>query len=126
MVILSVTFGALFYIDQPTHFYRQNNSNFWGARTLSKRIKKWIHQNLWFEKYWGLITASQKQAQKLLTENLSLMSEDYKALVSDYINILKQPKAERRQILDRYNLRKNKNDHTRIYRTLIITKFAYK
>lgn len=36
------------------------------------------------------------------------MSEDDKALVSDYVNILKQPKAERRQILDRYNLRKNK------------------
>lgn len=60
------------------------------------------------------------------TENLSLMSEADRALVSDYVNILKQPKAERRQILDRYNLRKNKNYHTRIFRTLIITKFAYK
>ena len=64
--------------------------------------------------------------KKLLTENLSLMSEADRALVSDYVNILKQPKAERRQILDRYNLRKNKNYHTRIFRALIITKFAYK
>ena len=54
------------------------------------------------------------------------MSEADRALVSDYVNILKQPKAERRQILDRYNLRKNKNYHTRIFRALIITKFAYK
>ena len=126
LAIVAAALGELVYIDQPTHLYRQHDSNVLGARTLSKRIKKWIHPNLWFEKYWWLITASQKQAQKLLTENLSLMSEDDKALVSDYVNILKQPKAERRQILDRYNLRKNKNYHTSIFRTLIITKFAYK
>lgn len=126
LAIVAAALGELVYIDQPTHLYRQHDSNVLGARTLSKRIKKWIHPNLWFEKYWWLITASQKQAQKLLTENLSLMSEDDKALVSDYVNILKQPKAERRQILDRYNLRKNKNYHTSIFRALIITKFAYK
>ena len=126
LAIVAAALGELVYIDQPTHLYRQHDSNVLGARTLSKRIKKWIHPNLWFEKYWWLITASQKQAQKLLTENLSLMSEADRALVSDYVNILKQPKAERRQILDRYNLRKNKNYHTRIFRTLIITKFAYK
>lgn len=126
LAIVAAALGELVYIDQPTHLYRQHDSNVLGARTLSKRIKKWIHPNLWFEKYWWLITASQKQAQKLLTENLSLMSEADRALVSDYVNILKQPKAERRQILDRYNLRKNKNYHTRIFRALIITKFAYK
>ena len=126
LAIVAAALGELVYIDQPTHLYRQHDSNVLGARTLAKRIRKWIHPNLWFEKYWWLITASQKQAQKLLTENLSLMSEDDQALVSDYVNILKQPKAERRQILDRYNLRKNKNYHTSIFRTLIITKFAYK
>ncbi|MDN6718699.1 MAG: glycosyltransferase family 2 protein, partial [Lactococcus lactis] len=39
---------------------------------------------------------------------------------------LAEPKAKRRQILEQYDLRKNKNYHTRIFRTLIITKFAYK
>ncbi|MDN6589721.1 MAG: glycosyltransferase family 2 protein, partial [Lactococcus lactis] len=75
LAIVAAALGELVYIDQPTHLYRQHDSNVLGARTLSKRIKKWIHPNLWFEKYWWLITASQKQAQKLLTENLSLMSE---------------------------------------------------
>ena len=81
---------------------------------------------LWFEKYWGLITASQKQAQKLLTENRSAMSEEDQALVTAYVNVLVQPKAKRREILNQYDLRKNKNYHTSIFRTLIITKFAYK
>lgn len=67
-----------------------------------------------------------KTSSKLLTENLSALSETDKALVTDYVNILNQSKAERRQILDRYDLRKNKNYHTSIFRTLIITKFAYK
>lgn len=126
LAIVAAALGELVYIDQPTHLYRQHDSNVLGARTLAKRIRKWIHPNLWFEKYWWLITASQKQAQKLLTENLSALSETDKALVTDYVNILNQPKAERRQILDRYDLRKNKNYHTSIFRTLIITKFAYK
>ena len=126
LAIVAAALGELVYIDQPTHLYRQHDSNVLGARTLAKRIRKWIHPNLWFEKYWWLITASQKQAQKLLTENLSALSETDKALVTDYVNILNQSKAERRQVLDRYNLRKNKNYHTSIFRTLIITKFAYK
>ena len=126
LAIVAAALGELVYIDQPTHLYRQHDSNVLGARTLAKRIRKWIHPNLWFEKYWWLITASQKQAQKLLTENLSALSETDKALVTDYVNILNQSKAERRQVLDRYDLRKNKNYHTSIFRTLIITKFAYK
>lgn len=126
LAMLAAAVGELVYIDQPTHLYRQHDANVLGARTFSKRLKKWFHPNLWFEKYWWLITASQKQAQKLLTENLSLMSETDKSLVTAYVNILNQPKAERRQILDQYDLRKNKNYHTSIFRTLILTKFAYK
>lgn len=126
LALVAVALGELVYIDQPTHLYRQHDANVLGARTLSKRIKKWLHPHLWFEKYWGLITASQRQAQKLLTENLSAMSEADKALVTAYVTILEQPKEKRRQILAQYDLRKNKNYHTSIFRTLIITKFAYK
>lgn len=126
LALVAVALGELVYIDQPTHLYRQHDANVLGARTLSKRIKKWLHPHLWFEKYWGLITASQKQAQKLLTENLSAMSEADKALVTAYVTILEQSKEKRRQILAQYDLRKNKNYHTSIFRTLIITKFAYK
>lgn len=63
LAIVAAALGELVYIDQPTHLYRQHDSNVLGARTLAKRIRKWTHPNLWFEKYWWLITASQKQAQ---------------------------------------------------------------
>ena len=126
LALVAAALGELVYIDQPTHLYRQHDANVLGARTLSKRLKKWLHPHLWFERYWQLITASQKQAQKLLTENLSAMSEADQTLVTNYVNILAQPKAKRREILNQYDLRKNKNYHTSIFRTLIITKFAYK
>ena len=126
LALVAAALGELIYIDQPTHLYRQHDTNVLGARTFSKRLKKWLHPYLWFEKYWGLITASQKQAQKLLTENRSAMSEEDQALVTAYVNVLVQPKAKRREILNQYDLRKNKNYHTSIFRTLIITKFAYK
>ena len=126
LALVAAALGELVYIDQPTHLYRQHDTNVLGARTFSKRLKKWLHPYLWFEKYWGLITASQKQAQKLLTENRSAMSEEDQALVTAYVNVLVQPKAKRREILNQYDLRKNKNYHTSIFRTLIITKFAYK
>ena len=126
LALVAAALGELIYIDQPTHLYRQHDTNVLGARTFSKRLKKWLHPYLWFEKYWGLITASQKQAQKLLTENRSAMSEEDQALVTAYVNVLAQPKAKRREILNQYDLRKNKNYHTSIFRTLIITKFAYK
>ena len=126
LALVAAALGELIYIDQPTHLYRQHDTNVLGARTFSKRLKKWLHPYLWFKKYWGLITASQKQAQKLLTENRSAMSEEDQALVTAYVNVLAQPKAKRREILNQYDLRKNKNYHTSIFRTLIITKFAYK
>ena len=126
LALVAAALGELIYIDQPTHLYRQHDTNVLGARTFSKRLKKWLHPYLWFKKYWGLITASQKQAQKLLTENRSAMSEEDQALVTAYVNVLVQPKAKRREILNQYDLRKNKNYHTSIFRTLIITKFAYK
>jgi rhamnosyltransferase len=124
--VLASAVGELVYIDQPTHLYRQHESNVLGARTLSKRMKKWLHPNLWFKKYWWLISSSQKQAQKLLTENENLLTEQKRQLIKAYVGILEQPKAKRRRLLEQYNLRKNKNYHTKIFRALIITKFAYK
>lgn len=126
LAVLASAVGELVYIDQPTHLYRQHESNVLGARTLSKRMKKWLHPSLWFEKYWWLISSSQNQAEKLLTEQENLLTESNKQLIKAYVSILEQPKAKRREILEKFNLRKNKNYHTRIFRTLIITKFAYK
>ena len=126
LALLAAATGQLIYIDQPTVLYRQHDNNVLGARTLSKRIKRWIHPGVWFAKYWWLIQASQTQAQKILQENLSVLTEADAALIRAYVSILKQSRAERRKTLQHYQLRKNKNYHTRIFRGLILTKFAYK
>lgn len=126
LAVLASAIGELVYIDQPTHLYRQHGANVLGARTLEKRVKKWVHPNLWFEKYWWLIDSSQKQAEKLLTEHKSLLTQANIELITAYVNIMDQPKSKRRQILEQFNLRKNKNYHTKIFHTLIITKIAYK
>ncbi len=126
LALLATAIGELVYIDKPTHLYRQHDANVLGARTWTKRIKKWLRPNLWFEKYWWLIESSQKQAQKLLTENLDKLSPSNKELVQAYVALLDMPKEKRRLILNQYQLRKNKNYHTKIFRTLILTKFAYK
>ncbi|USJ20512.1 glycosyltransferase family 2 protein [Lactococcus formosensis] len=126
LALLATAIGELVYIDQPTHLYRQHDANVLGARTWTKRMKKWLRPHLWFEKYWWLIESSQKQAQKLLTEKLDKLSLSNKALIQDYVDLLDMPKEKRRQTLNQYNLRKNKNYHTKIFRTLILTKFAYK
>ena len=89
-------------------------------------MKKWLRPHLWFEKYWWLIESSQKQAQKLLTEKLDKLSLSNKVLIQDYVDLLNMPKEKRRQTLNQYKLRKNKSFHTKIFRTLILTKFAYK
>ena len=45
LAIVAAALGELDYIDQHTHLYRQHDSNVLGARTRSKRIKKWIQSN---------------------------------------------------------------------------------
>ncbi|MEG1487958.1 MAG: glycosyltransferase family 2 protein, partial [Lactococcus sp.] len=54
------------------------------------------------------------------------LSVSNKALIQDYVDLLNMPKEKRRLTLNQYNLRKNKSYHTKIFRTLILTKFAYK
>ena len=126
LALLATAIGELVYIDQPTHLYRQHDANVLGARTWTKRMKKWLRPYLWFEKYWWLIESSQKQAQKLLVEKTDKLSLANKELIQTYVDLLDMPKEKRRQTLNQYNLRKNKNYHTKIFRTLILTKFAYK
>lgn len=122
LALLAAALGKLIYIDQPTILYRQHADNVLGARTLSKRMKNWF--NHWLKKYWWLITASQKQAKKLLSYDE--LPEKNVELVNNFTQILQKPMAIRRQTLKKYNLRKNKKFHTLIFRTLILTKFAYK
>ncbi|MBD5854217.1 glycosyltransferase family 2 protein [Lactococcus lactis] len=126
LALLASGIGELIYIDKATYLYRQHDSNVLGARTLSKRIKKWIHPRQWFEKYWALIISSQNQAEKLLIENQSELTELKQEVIKDYVELLHKSRKTRRQIIKKHDFRKNKNYHTAIFRSLIITKFAYK
>ncbi|MCL2858796.1 MAG: glycosyltransferase family 2 protein, partial [Streptococcaceae bacterium] len=124
LALLASAIGELVYLDQATVLYRQHGDNVLGARTLSKRMGTWFHPQVWLAKYWWLITSSQAQAKKLLT--LPDLSEGNKDLVSSYCTLLEKSVNQRKVILKKYNLKKNRSLHTRIFRFLIMSKLAYK
>ena len=123
LALLATAFGKLVYIDQSGELYRQHEHNVLGARTWSKRIRKWLRPSLLFRMYWDLIKKSQQQAAFLLDMPLSAEKRE---LVAAYVTILDQPIHERWRILRQYGLRKNKAFHTLVFTTLIISKFAYR
>ena len=123
LALLASAFGNLVFIDQPGELYRQHSDNVLGARTLSKRFKKWIRPHILFAVYWDLIKNSQKQAWYLLQMPLSQSNRE---LIEAFVTIMDKPMLERFRILRKYGLRKNKAFHTLVFTTLIVTKFAYK
>ncbi|HFI0315316.1 TPA: glycosyltransferase family 2 protein [Streptococcus suis] len=123
LALLASAFGNLVFIDQPGELYRQHSDNVLGARTLSKRFKKWIRPHILFAVYWDLIKNSQKQARHLLQMPLSQSNRE---LIEAFVTIMDKPMLERFRILRKYGLRKNKAIHTLVFTTLIVTKFAYK
>ena len=123
LALLASPFGNLVFIDQPGELYRQHSDNVLGARTLSKRFKKWIRPHILFAVYWDLIKNSQKQARHLLQMPLSQSNRE---LIEAFVTIMDKPMLERFRILRKYGLRKNKAFHTLVFTTLIVTKFAYK
>ncbi|HEM4859590.1 TPA: glycosyltransferase family 2 protein [Streptococcus suis] len=123
LALLASAFGDLVFIDQPGELYRQHSDNVLGARTLSKRFKKWIRPHILFAVYWDLIKNSQKQARHLLQMPLSQSNRE---LIEAFVTIMDKPMLERFRILRKYGLRKNKTFHTLAFTTLIVTKFAYK
>lgn len=123
LAILATAFGKLVYIDKFGELYRQHDNNVLGARTLSKRLKKWLQPQLLFEKYWDLIKASQKQASNLLELPISDIDRN---CIEAFVHILEESFQKRFYLLKKYRLRKNKRFHTIVFLTLIVTKFAYK
>ena len=123
LALLASAFGNLVFIDQPGELYRQHSDNVLGARTLSKRFKKWIRPHILFAVYWDLIKNSQKQARHLLQMPLSQSNRE---LIEAFVTIMDKPMIERFRILRKYGLRKNKAFHTLVFTTLIVTKFGYK
>lgn len=123
LALLATAFGKLVYIDQAGELYRQHTDNVLGARTLSKRVQKWIRPHILFSVYWDLIKNSQKQAKYLL--EMPLKAED-RELIEAFITIMDKSFLDRIRTLKKYGLRKNKAFHTFVFSSLIITKFAYK
>ncbi|MGC6552384.1 glycosyltransferase family 2 protein [Streptococcus sp. VTCC 12905] len=123
LALLASAFGNLVFIDQPGELYRQHSDNVLGARTLSKRFKKWIRPHILFAVYWDLIKNSQKQASHLLQMPLSQSNRE---LIEAFVTIMDKPMLKRFRILRKYGLKKNKAFHTLVFTTLIVTKFAYK
>ncbi|MGV3079516.1 glycosyltransferase family 2 protein [Streptococcus sp. 32226D021BW] len=123
LALLASALGKLVFIDKPGELYRQHADNVLGARTISKRFKKWIRPHILFKVYWDLIKNSQKQASFLLDKPLSPADRE---LVQAFVTIMDKPMLERYQTLKKYGLRKNKAFHTFVFTTLIVTKFAYK
>lgn len=122
LALLASALGKLVFIDKPGELYRQHADNVLGARTLSKRFKKWIRPHILFKVYWELIKNSQKQASYLLEMPLKDADRD---LVQAFVSIMDKPFLERFKTLRKYGLRKNKAFHTLVFSTLIVTKFAY-
>lgn len=123
LALLASAFGNLVFIDQPGELYRQHSDNVLGARTLSKRFKKWVRPHILFAVYWDLIKNSQIQARHLLQMPLSQSNRE---LIEAFVTIMDKPMLERFRILRKYGLRKNNAFHTLVFTTLIVTKFAYK
>lgn len=123
LALLASALGKLVYIDSPLELYRQHDSNVLGARTLSKRLKTWFKPHKLISKYWWLIDASQKQAENLLQLELP---EDKEFLVKSYVDLMTVPLAKRLQLLNDPGFRKNRNFHTLVFRTLVISKLGYR
>ncbi|MDG3131775.1 glycosyltransferase family 2 protein [Streptococcus suis] len=120
--LLASALGHLVYIDQPGELYRQHADNVLGARTLSKRVKKWMRPHILFKLYWDLIKSSQKQASYLLEMPLSQSNRE---VIEAFVSLMDKSMLERYKTLRKYGLKKNKAFHTLVFSTLIITKFAY-
>ncbi|KXT84094.1 Alpha-L-Rha alpha-1,3-L-rhamnosyltransferase [Streptococcus sp. DD11] len=123
LALLAAAFGRLVYLDRPSELYRQHANNVLGARTLRKRMKNWLHPHILFDKYWKLIRASQTQARNLLSQPLTA---ENKEIIENFVTIMDVPFRERWRRLHHYHYRKNRAFHTFVFRTLILTKFAYK
>jgi rhamnosyltransferase len=123
LALLAAATGQLVYIDQPGELYRQHHNNVLGARTLRKRLEKWLNPLQAVQKYWELIVTSQKQAALLL--NQVDLSDESRELIEKYDSLLNQTVVNRISYLKKYGFKKNKAFHTFVFRTLIITKLGY-
>ena len=124
LALLATATGKLVYIDKPGELYRQHDNNVLGARTFRKRLAKWLNPLQALEKYWWLITTSQRQAELLLGQpDLSTIQRE---LIGAYVGLINHGMMQRINLLKKYQFKKNKRFHTVVFRTLIVTKLGYR
>lgn len=124
LALLATATGKLVYIDKPGELYRQHDNNVLGARTFRKRLAKWLNPLQALEKYWWLITTSQRQAELLLGQpDLSTIQRE---LIEAYVGLINLGMMQRINLLKKYQFKKNKRFHTVVFRTLIVTKLGYR
>ena len=124
LALLATATGKLVYIDKPGELYRQHDNNVLGARTFRKRLAKWLNPLQALEKYWWLITTSQRQAELLLGQpDLSTIQRE---LIGAYVGLINNGMMQRINLLKKYQFKKNKRFHTVVFRTLIVTKLGYR
>ena len=124
LALLATAIGELVYIDQPGELYRQHENNVLGARTLRKRLKKWLNPMQAVYKYWDLIFNSQIQARLLLSQ--PDLSDDKRELIEKYDGLLNQTFSNRIKMIKKYHFKKNKAFHTVIFWMLIVTRMGYR
>ena len=122
LALLATAIGELVYIDQPGELYRQHENNVLGARTLRKRLKKWLNPMQAVYKYWDLIFNSQIQARLLLSQ--PDLSDDKRELIEKYDGLLNQTFSNRIKMIKKYHFKKNKAFHTVIFWMLIVTRMG--
>jgi Glycosyltransferases involved in cell wall biogenesis len=124
LALLATATGKLVYMDKPGELYRQHDNNMLGARTFRKRLAKWLKPLQALEKYWLLITTSQRQAELLLGQpDLSTIHQE---LIEAYVGLINHGMMQRINLLKKYQFKKNKRFHTVVFRTLIVTKLGYR
>ena len=124
LALLATATGKLVYIDKPGELYRQHDNNVLGARTFRKRLAKWLNPLQALEKYWWLITTSQRQAELLLGQ--PYLSTIQRELIGAYVGLINHGMMQRINLLKKYQFKKNKRFHTVVFRTLIVTKLGYR
>ena len=124
LALLATAIGELVYIDQPGELYRQHENNVLGARTLRKRLKKWLNPMQAVYKYWDLIFNSQIQARLLLSQ--PDLSDDKRELIEKYDGLLNQTFSNRIKMIKKYHFKKNKAFHTAVFWMLIVTRMGYR
>ncbi len=122
LALLATATGELVYIDQPGELYRQHENNVLGARTLRKRLQKWLNPMQAVNKYWDLIINSQNQARLLL--NQPDLSDDKRELIEKYEGLLNQTFSNRIKMIRKYHFKKNRLFHTVVFRILVVTKLG--